>query len=86
MTSSIDDVIVYFRVLEVFEGVSARELLQRELQADNNQLIQSLTEEFKSVKKMFQAHFHNVPNHLNMPPTVSKLVWVRIAVNFHAAH
>ena len=64
------------RVLEVFEGISARELLQRELRPDNELLIESLTEEFKTVKQMFRAHHHNVPNHRNMPPTFSKLVWV----------
>ena len=69
-------IIYFYRVLEVFEGVSARELLQRELRPDNNVLIESLTEEFKSVKTMFQAYNHNVPSHHNMPPTVSKLVWV----------
>lgn len=64
------------RVLEVFEGISARDLLQKDLTPENEHLISQLINEFKNVKSLFQLNMRNIPKHINMPPTVSKLYWV----------
>ena len=65
-------------MLEVFEGISARELLQKELSVENRRMLTELTEEFKAVRNMFDSFGHNPPAHPNMTPTVGKLLWVSL--------
>ncbi|KAL3885754.1 hypothetical protein ACJMK2_025795 [Sinanodonta woodiana] len=64
------------RLLEVFEGVSSRDLVQVHLQDKDRQLVQSFTQELNNVRGMFQEDQVNPPTHLNMPPVVSSLMWV----------
>lgn len=60
----------------MFEGVSARELLQLELSSENDKLVKQLISDFRAVKQMYVQNSRDAPMHANMPPTVSKLVWV----------
>ncbi|KAL5020323.1 hypothetical protein ScPMuIL_003215 [Solemya velum] len=65
------------RLLEVFEGVSSRELVQAHLKDKDKQLVRAFTEELIQVRSMFDDGQHNPPCHINMPPVVSKLMWVQ---------
>ncbi|KAK6172547.1 hypothetical protein SNE40_016179 [Patella caerulea] len=64
------------RLLEVFEGVSSRELVQAHLKDKDAQLVEAFTAELIQVKDMFADNSLNPPLHYNMPPIVSRLMWV----------
>ena len=64
------------RLLEVFEGVSGREMVQEYLREKDKQLISSFTQELIAVRSMFLAKRNSPPNHVNLPPVVSRLTWV----------
>ena len=64
------------RLLEVFEGISARELVQVHLRDKDRQLVTLFTKELATVRSMFHENAKSPPPHVNMPPVVSKLLWV----------
>ncbi|XP_052060514.1 uncharacterized protein LOC127700861 isoform X4 [Mytilus californianus] len=69
------------RLLEVFEGISGRELVQAHLKDKDEQIVTVFTEELQTVQNMFEANQHNPPRHLNMPPIVSKVLWVTALID-----
>ena len=76
------------RLLEVFEGISSRELVQDNLRDKDKMLVQGFTSELSHVKTMFQYLAKSPPLHKNMPAVVSKIQWVhalrqRIQVIFY---
>lgn len=64
------------RLLEVFEGISSRELVQDNLRDKDKMLVQGFTSELSHVKTMFQYLAKSPPLHKNMPTVVSKIQWV----------
>ena len=64
------------RLLEVFEGVSGREMVQEYLKDKDQQLINMFTNELIAVRSMFLAKMKESPLHRNLPPIVSRLTWV----------
>lgn len=64
------------RLLEVFEGISSRELVQDNLRDKDKMLVQGFTSELSHVKTMFQYLAKSPPLHKNMPAVVSKIQWV----------
>ncbi|XP_064599567.1 LOW QUALITY PROTEIN: uncharacterized protein LOC135466077 [Liolophura sinensis] len=64
------------RLLEVFEGISSRELVQLYLKDKDDMLVESYTLELECVRNMFQQQCRRTPLHYNMPPIVSRLLWV----------
>ncbi|XP_056010102.1 uncharacterized protein LOC125667097 [Ostrea edulis] len=65
------------RLLEVFEGVSGRELVQVHLKDKDHQLVQAFSAELQTVRNMFDERSISPPLHANMPPIASRLFWVR---------
>ncbi|XP_069115919.1 uncharacterized protein [Argopecten irradians] len=63
------------RLLEVFEGVSSRELVQVHLRDKDALLIKAFSVELNNVRQMFEENQHHPPSHANMPRIVSKLMW-----------
>ncbi|XP_076457719.1 uncharacterized protein LOC143291635 isoform X3 [Babylonia areolata] len=64
------------RLLEVFEGVSGREMVQLHIKDKDQQLVTAFTAELTQVREMFSTSSLSPPLHKNMPPVVSKLMWV----------
>ncbi|GFS27875.1 dynein beta chain, flagellar outer arm [Elysia marginata] len=64
------------RLLEVFEGVSGRELVQAHLKDVDKQLVYNFSEELQQCRSIFKERYYAPPPHHNMPPIVSKLMWV----------
>ncbi|XP_053409232.1 uncharacterized protein LOC123561373 isoform X4 [Mercenaria mercenaria] len=64
------------RLLEVFEGVSGRELVQAHLHDKDRALVLAFNQELNDVRKMYAEGHLDPPQHSNMPPVVSKLMWV----------
>ncbi|KAK7479591.1 hypothetical protein BaRGS_00029140 [Batillaria attramentaria] len=64
------------RLLEVFEGVSGREMVQMHLKDKDRYLVEAFTAELQQVREMFTSNSISPPPHKNMPPVVSKLMWV----------
>ncbi|XP_078672103.1 uncharacterized protein LOC144911712 isoform X1 [Branchiostoma floridae x Branchiostoma belcheri] len=65
------------RLLEVFEGVSSRELVQKHLKDKDRALVSSFTQELLEVKTIFNSKVRAPPMHTNLPRTVSKLLWIK---------
>ncbi|XP_055866060.1 uncharacterized protein LOC106055129 isoform X2 [Biomphalaria glabrata] len=65
------------RLLEVFEGISGRELVQQYLKDIDKTVVLNFTAELEQVKVIFQENSISPPAHYNMPHTVSKLMWAR---------
>nr|XP_022320176.1 dynein beta chain, flagellar outer arm-like isoform X6 [Crassostrea virginica] len=65
------------RLLEVFEGVSGRELVQVHLKDKDLQLVKAFSAELQTVRSMFDETNISPPLHANMPPIASRLFWVR---------
>ncbi|XP_075240849.1 dynein beta chain, ciliary-like isoform X3 [Convolutriloba macropyga] len=65
------------RILEVFEGVNNREVIQKAIETEDRFLMRCFLEEMMSVKDMLDRHRHTglVPEHVNVPLIVSKLKW-----------
>ncbi|XP_022099208.1 dynein beta chain, ciliary-like [Acanthaster planci] len=64
------------RLLEVFEGVSGREMVQEYLRDKDQQLVAAFSRELIAVRSMFLARRNDPPGHANLPPVVSRLTWV----------
>ncbi|KAH9514965.1 hypothetical protein Btru_021540, partial [Bulinus truncatus] len=65
------------RLLEVFEGISGRELVQQYLKDIDKTVVMNFTVELEQVQAIFQENSISPPAHHNMPYTVSKLMWSR---------
>ncbi|XP_064650622.1 uncharacterized protein LOC135502065 isoform X3 [Lineus longissimus] len=63
------------RLLEVFEGISSRELVQANLKDKDKKLVMAFTDELIQVRGMFDLHSAKPPIHKNQPPLVSKMMW-----------
>ncbi|XP_052258855.1 uncharacterized protein LOC127863384 isoform X2 [Dreissena polymorpha] len=64
------------RLLEVFEGVSGRELVQTHLEDKDRALVLAFNGELNDVRQMYATGHLDPPPHANMPPIVSKLMWI----------
>lgn len=64
------------RLLEVFEGISSRELVQANLKRRDVALIQSFAAELVQVKTLFTYLAKTPPTHKNMPGVVSSIQWI----------
>ncbi|KAM9320087.1 uncharacterized protein PAF06_004553 [Gastrophryne carolinensis] len=65
------------RLLEVFEGVSRRDIVKEHLKDKDIQLYSMFMEEIQQVKDMFLKMSNNPPLHVNMTPLVSKFLWIK---------
>ncbi|XP_075192459.1 uncharacterized protein LOC142291659 [Anomaloglossus baeobatrachus] len=65
------------KLLEVFEGVTRRDVVKAHLKDKDSQLLNMFLEELSQVKDMFQVMANNPPLHVNMTPTISKLFWIK---------
>jgi len=64
------------RLLEVFEGISSREMVQANLKEKDKMLLHGFTNELTQVKTMFEYLAKSPPLHKNMPSVVSRIQWV----------
>lgn len=64
------------RLLEVFEGISNRDLVQANIKEQDRILLKGVTDELLQVKTMFHFLVKNPPLHKNTPAVVSKMKWV----------
>ncbi|XP_056412427.1 uncharacterized protein LOC130355786 isoform X2 [Hyla sarda] len=67
----------HLKLLEVFEGVSRRDVVKDHLMDKDHHLLNMFLEELGQLKDMYQATSANPPLHVNMTPTVSKLFWIK---------
>ncbi|XP_018424228.1 PREDICTED: dynein beta chain, flagellar outer arm-like [Nanorana parkeri] len=65
------------RLLEVFEGVSRRDIVKDHLKEKDLQLYTMFMEELHQVKEMYLEMANNPPLHVNLTPTVSKCLWIK---------
>ncbi|XP_075053831.1 uncharacterized protein LOC142139871 [Mixophyes fleayi] len=65
------------RLLELFEGVSRRDIVKDHLKDKDLNLLNMFIEEISQVKDMYQEMADNPPLHVNMTPTISKLLWIK---------
>ncbi|KAM8977325.1 uncharacterized protein RCH25_043181 [Pelodytes ibericus] len=65
------------RLLEVFEGVSTRDVVKDHLKDKDQQLVSMFIEELTQVNDMYVTKANSPPLHVNMTPTVSKLLWIK---------
>ncbi|EDO43528.1 predicted protein [Nematostella vectensis] len=65
------------RLLEVFEGISGRELVQANLKDILSSMVHDLTQELLSVRKFFEQRKDDPPSHPHLPPVASKVLWLR---------
>ncbi|KAE8625049.1 hypothetical protein XENTR_v10006145 [Xenopus tropicalis] len=65
------------RLLEVFKGISRREIIRDHLTEKDQKLVSLFIEELTEVQTMYSATADSPPLHINMTPTVSKLLWIR---------
>ncbi|XP_053561397.1 uncharacterized protein LOC128652486 [Bombina bombina] len=65
------------RLLEVFEGISRRDVVKDHLKDKDEELISMFIEELTEVNNIYQAMADSPPLHINMTPTVSKLMWIK---------
>ncbi|KAM4795913.1 dynein axonemal heavy chain 9-like [Rhinophrynus dorsalis] len=65
------------RLLEVFEGISRRDVVKDHLKDKDQQLVSMFMEELTQVNDMYLALESSPPLHINMTPTVSNLLWVK---------
>ncbi|XP_069829066.1 uncharacterized protein [Dendropsophus ebraccatus] len=67
----------HLKLLEVFEGVSTRDVVKDHLKDKDYHLLNMFLEELSQVKGMYQAMATDPPLHVNMTPTISKLLWIK---------
>ncbi|XP_040278224.1 dynein beta chain, flagellar outer arm-like [Bufo bufo] len=65
------------KLLELFEGVTRRDVVKDHLKDKDHCLLNMFLEELRQVKDMYQTMASNPPLHLNMTPTISKLLWIK---------
>ncbi|XP_068122143.1 uncharacterized protein [Hyperolius riggenbachi] len=65
------------RLLEVFEGISRRDIVKDHLKEKDLQLYTMFMEEIRQVRDMYLEMSDNPPLHLNMTPTICKLLWIK---------
>ncbi|XP_075119220.1 uncharacterized protein LOC142194092 [Leptodactylus fuscus] len=65
------------KLLEVFEGVTRRDIVKDHLKDRDHHLLSMFLEELSQVKRMYQEMASNPPLHVNMTPTISKLLWIK---------
>ncbi|XP_063809812.1 uncharacterized protein LOC135027842 isoform X3 [Pseudophryne corroboree] len=65
------------RLLELFEGVSRRDIVKDHLKEKDLYLLNMFIEEINQVKDIYQEMADNPPLHVNMTPTISKLLWIK---------
>ncbi|XP_075707241.1 uncharacterized protein LOC142741794 [Rhinoderma darwinii] len=65
------------KLLEVFEGVTRRDVVKEYLKDKDHYLRNMFLEELSQVKDMYQAIASNPPLHVNMTPTISKVFWIK---------
>ncbi|XP_018102433.1 dynein beta chain, flagellar outer arm [Xenopus laevis] len=65
------------RLLEVFEGISRRDIVKDHLMEKDQKLVSLFIEELTEVQNMYSAAANSPPLHINMTPTLSKLLWIR---------
>lgn len=65
------------RLLEVFEGISGRELVQNNLRETFSTLVHGFTNELLEMRTFFEAHVDSPPAYPHLPPVANKLLWLR---------
>jgi hypothetical protein len=55
--------------------------LQAHLRDKDERLVNVFTDELQTVQNMFESNQHNPPQHMNMPPIVSKVIWVTALID-----
>ncbi|XP_069470025.1 uncharacterized protein [Ambystoma mexicanum] len=65
------------RLLEVFEGISRREIIKDHVRDIDEQLVCMFIDELTQVKDMYMQLSETPPQHINTTPTVSKLTWIK---------
>uniref|UniRef100_A0A8C5WK28 Dynein heavy chain n=1 Tax=Leptobrachium leishanense TaxID=445787 RepID=A0A8C5WK28_9ANUR len=65
------------RLLEVFEGISRRDVVKEHLKDKDEELVVMFMEELTRVNEIYVAMADNPPMHVNMTPTTSKLLWIK---------
>ncbi|XP_077155311.1 uncharacterized protein LOC143817709 [Ranitomeya variabilis] len=67
----------HLKLLEVFEGVTRRDVVKDHLKDKDSHLLNMFLEELSQLKDMFQVMASSPPLHVNMTPTISKLFWIK---------
>ncbi|KAM4702001.1 uncharacterized protein O3C94_002925 [Discoglossus pictus] len=65
------------RLLEVFDGISRRDVVKDHLKDKDHQLVSMCIAELTQVNDMYQEMADSPPLLINMTPTVSKLFWIK---------
>ncbi|XP_020627063.1 dynein beta chain, flagellar outer arm-like isoform X2 [Orbicella faveolata] len=65
------------RLLEVFEGISGRELVQTSLRDTFTALVHGFTQELLDMRTFFESHMDSPPSYPHLPPVANKLLWLR---------
>ncbi|XP_066025345.1 uncharacterized protein [Pocillopora verrucosa] len=65
------------RLLEVFEGISGRELVQTNLKVTFTALVLGFTQELLDMRVFFESHMDSPPAYPHLPPVSNKLLWLR---------
>ncbi|XP_053311944.1 dynein axonemal heavy chain 9-like [Spea bombifrons] len=65
------------RLLEVFEGISRRDVVKDHLKDKDQHLVSMFIEELTQVNDLYLAMANNPPLHINMTPAMSKLLWIK---------
>ncbi|KAG8587471.1 hypothetical protein GDO81_005673 [Engystomops pustulosus] len=67
----------HLKLLEVFEGVTRRDVVKDHLKDKEGHLLNMFLEELSQVKDIYQAMTNNPPLHVNMTSTISKMLWIK---------
>mmetsp|Transcript_13737 Transcript_13737/g.31794 ORF Transcript_13737/g.31794 Transcript_13737/m.31794 type:complete len:4493 (-) Transcript_13737:49-13527(-) len=80
ITQAFDDsttVLGRFKLLDSFEGLLEREIIQTDLEKKNTDLLNAFALDLKQVQEIFLFRKENPPVNDNMPPRAGAVAWVR---------
>ena len=64
-----------FKLVESFEGLLDREIIHRDLEKKQSQLLRAYGQDLSEVQELFKSQRDNPPPYPNMPPTSGAIVW-----------
>merc|ERR1719419_2226576 len=65
------------RIIESFEGIISREVVQNLLKNEIDKILLNIEEDLEIVETLFAENNKNVQKHKNFPSFSSKLVWAK---------
>ncbi|XP_057302207.1 uncharacterized protein LOC130636487 isoform X2 [Hydractinia symbiolongicarpus] len=71
------DTLSKLRLLDVFEDITKRELIQKVLQSTLSQFVVDVMQQVKATEELFLKGVTITSSHLHLPPLTNKLLWLR---------